>query len=169
MTPFEFQAELTRQWLDLTFGMTSATVAIATAAGQQALKTWTGAQSGTGTRVAPSLAFGMGQTFPPTPWAALFAGSSLPNSAFGFALPMPAVLSWWGSGVPGHSDGTFANPWAAPAKHPDIGPIAQVATSYRSATGFAVATVVGPPGVAFEQRKFGEPWWQAPPRGKPPF
>jgi len=45
-------------------------------------------------------------------------------------------------------------------QNPGSNIIEQIATNYRTASGYAVAAVVGPLGAALDPRTYGEPWWQ---------
>jgi hypothetical protein len=49
---------------------------------------------------------------------------------------------------------------ASRSPNPGADLIEQVATSYRNASGYAVAAVLGPLGAALDPRTFGQPWWQ---------
>jgi hypothetical protein len=88
------------------------------------------------------------------------------QSPFGQAPFLQAMTQlmapWW----------TYAafSPWATPFAGPQQNPGAQlaeqIATNYRTASGYAAAAVVGPLGVALDPRTYGEPWWQSFDKGR---
>ncbi|MGE0697734.1 MAG: hypothetical protein AB7O57_01430 [Hyphomicrobiaceae bacterium] len=126
---------------------------------------WTGAPMG----MTPP--FGLGSAF----------GSASPHglaSPFGAPAFLAAAAMWpfasganlmgtnlLGAGFPG------ANPLAAwtgyGARSSGAEIVEQVAASYRSASGYAVAAVIGPLGAALDPRTMGKPWWASfPARGR---
>lgn len=51
-------------------------------------------------------------------------------------------------------------PYAPPSRNPGADLLEQMATNYRTASGYAVAAVIGPLNAALDPRTYGEPWWQ---------
>jgi hypothetical protein len=47
-----------------------------------------------------------------------------------------------------------------PSRNPSADLLEQMATNYRTASGYAVAAVIGPLNAALDPRTYGEPWWQ---------
>lgn len=92
------------------------------------------------------------------PWMAAFAP---PHNAFDMTsfLRVPPAPSWPQSSAQDWETSTRA---VAEAGAAGAELIEQVASTYRSASGYAVAAIVGPLGVALDPRTFGEPWWNTP-------
>lgn len=189
MNPFELQAELTRQWLGLMSTAAAAVTEACLAAGRQSLNTLSDSSSRSLT--APSFTAPMlmpqwpfnpfqpdlfGRSNPygaATPWTAWPMSMGAWPTTYG-SFPFGAT-AWPFPGLPG-----LALPWGWPspwsmaaggfgAAFPGwrMGPpsagefMDQVATAYRSASGHAVAAVLGPMGMPLDPRTFGVPWWQA--------
>ena len=187
MNPFELQAEFARQWFALVGVMAPTMMTACTSMGREQASSWTGDSAPRATpsptpfspfpwEMSPATmdlsAFAV--PFAPTtslfhpalafaPWAPLFTGGfPLPLSPglFPFATSMwhPLAATW------AFPPNAF-NPWASffTPRNPGAELVEQVASNYRSASGYAVAAIVGPFGAALGPRKFGEPWWQSVP------
>ncbi len=92
------------------------------------------------------------------PWMAAFAP---PRNAFDMTpfLRVPPAPTWPQSSPQDWESSTRA---VAEAGAAGAELLEQVASTYRSASGYAVAAIVGPLGVALDPRTFGEPWWNTP-------
>ena len=179
MNPFQLHAEFARQWLGLSNAIVSAAMSTASTFSEQMASGWNRTLSGSvgqpqipwplnawqvlaGSYAAPALPF-TNQFFAPaapTFWP-FPAWMSAPPMAF--APPVMVTWAWpWGAQWP-------AAPWLAASSRPaNLGTelVEQVAASYRTASGYAVAAIMGPFGTALDPRTFGEPWWQSALKGK---
>ncbi|MDX2156393.1 MAG: hypothetical protein SFW09_07775 [Hyphomicrobiaceae bacterium] len=176
MNPFEFQAELTRQWLGLATSTAQASAGLCMSLGRMTMDLWT---AGAASRALPVLGAG-GMPFPwpnampqmpiaghmaafgpqAQPW--LMAAAWSPWSMMPFAPPTAMPWMWpWGAGS------AVAAPYLSlftPALHrrdPAAEIMESAATAYRSASGYAVATVLAPLNAALTPRRSSDqlPWW----------
>ena len=189
MNPFELQAEFARQWLGFAGAMTSATMAAFTSLAQQSAAVWSRSLSGQHVHFPawqPGIWPSMGSSQPPSlfpfanpfmpsaiqtswpmlpPWTGLMGGWPAP-AALSPVNPFSPMLQVW----TGPWTAMLSQPpwWLAPSRprNPGAELLEQVATSYRSASGYAVAAVMGPFGAALDPRIYGQPWWQTSPRGR---
>jgi hypothetical protein len=179
MHPFQLQAEFVRQWLDFASSMTSSAVAATSMLSQQATSNWTRAMTGAAAPAinpwpgyvwpgvatppaAPSFAFTnpfsvpvAPAAWPFAPWMSALTWMWPPQAPMGAVSPITAAWLWpWGAAW-------SMMPWMMPSRpsHPDDA-MEHVASAYRTATGYAVAAVMGPFGAALDPRTYGEPWWQ---------
>lgn len=185
MNPFQLQAEFARQWLGLATSMASAAMAASNMMAEQMASGWTRALSGaTGhsNNAWPGnlwSGFAAPSATPSLPFANPFMNSAAPASwptppwmsALGWGAPTPALTSFFGPVTV-----TWTWPWGGASpflpwstgtsrpSNPGADLIDQVAASYRSASGYAVAAVMAPFGAALDPRTFGQPWWQTPPK-----
>ena len=178
MNPLQFQADMLRQWLGWTTTMTTAALTAWSHLGRQTAAALSkGGLPGysvalpwpmpgwliTSPMGASGLASWMGPfatqsqsslpIWPEPPWAALMqammAAQAAPPAPWNWVWPIniaPTQSPWW-------STGRLLEP------RPET-LVEQIAANYRTATGYAVATVLGPFGTALEPRTFGQPWWQ---------
>jgi len=74
----------------------------------------------------------------------------------------PAMAQFWApwTATPTATAAPWMAPFSAPARNPGSEILEQLATNYRTASGYAVAAVVGPLNAALDPRTYGEPWWQ---------
>jgi hypothetical protein len=161
MTPFELPFEIARLWLGLTAAAMDATNAALQASGQQTAQAMAQA---TGT--SPVLPWMVNPwASMPFPMAPAFGGSPFSGLPFGFTNPWSAWLGPWVAPTPAQQLGTaWMWPWAAATSV--AGPMTlawmgrpaagvalmdQVASSYRTASGFASAAIVQ----SFDPRLFG--------------
>lgn len=196
MNPFQLQAEMLRQWLDLTGAMATAAMAAWRDIGQQSVSAWSkggvpvypaasagpmpgwppfgmmGANAFTpwmnvlGSQSPLMNAFGTQSSFPmwpqlPSPWTAMMFGQASPFSPFTMASPaaLSALMPWAWPSLAAPSPGPWWSTGRLFAPPPET-LFEQIATNYRTASGYAAATVLGPFGTALEPRIFGQPWWQ---------
>ena len=182
MNPFELQAELMRQWLGLASAMASATMAACNDVAQQSTAVWSRGLAGEPSRppawplgmwpsmgaAQPSGFFPISNPFMPSamqaswpmmaPWASMMgwqAPVASPMQAFA-----PMLQLWTGPWTAMLSQPPW---WMAPSRprNPGTELIDQAATTYRTASGYAVAAVMGPFGAALDPRTYGQPWWQS--------
>lgn len=185
MNPFQLQAEFARQWFDLASSMASSAMSATTMLSQHLTSGWMRAMAAPGSNAYGSWPTNLWQGFAqpaasaPMPFANPFLASANPANwlmppwfqapawqaptpfSMGLTAPIPVTWAWpWNSAW-------SAMPWFAAGSRPsnpgaDL--IEQVAANYRSASGYAVAAVLGPFGTALDPRTFGQPWWQSAPR-----
>lgn len=186
MNPFELQAQFARQWFELAQSMTTNAMNAYTGLLQQSSGLW-GQQTpwfgaspmphaptfsfpwlnGTPS-IAPSgfsmpFASAPAQWNPFTSWVSLFAPKPAMPSAFPMMPFSQAMMSFWTPWMttPLSTPTAWTAPFAAtPARNPSADLIEQMATNYRTASGYAVAAVIGPLNAALDPRTYGEPWWQ---------
>lgn len=180
MNPFELQAELTRQWLGFAGAMASATMSACAGLAQQSASAWSRGLTGPESR-APTWTLGMWPSMGTVPTSSFFQPSNpfmpLPlqgawpsaapwNGMMGWPFPAPSPMLAFAPMMQ-----AWAGPWTAmlaqmpwwtmPApRNPGAELIEQVATNYRTASGYAVAAVMGPFGATLDPRIYGQPWWQ---------
>lgn len=185
MNPFQLQAEFARQWFGLATSMASAAMAASTAIAEQMTSGWKQAAAPTQhhsagtwpTSFSPSYA-----TPATTPMPTIFNAFGMPSLPT--TLPMLPWMSAWGWNQPSPAPVslfppltvTWALPWTAAwpfmpwsagmsqPSNPGAALMEQVATSYRTASGYAAAAVMGPFGAALDPRTYGQPWWHNPPK-----
>jgi len=184
MNPFELQAQFARQWFGLVQSMTTAAMTTYATMGEQAATAWS--QALPTTPAAPSsnpfFAWAWPSAAPlAAPWTVSTPFSSNPWQANPFAawmsmftpkpaaFPMfpglpfaPAMAQFWApwTATPTATAAPWMAPFSAPARNPGSEILEQLATNYRTASGYAVAAVVGPLNAALDPRTYGEPWWQ---------
>lgn len=108
---------------------------------------------------------------PFAPWLSMLTGNTtgfpgMPGmSAFPvipmmpFAPAMPQMWMPWAS-MPALTAPPWTGLFGTPQRDPGAEFIEQMATNYRTASGYAVAAVIGPLNAALDPRTYGEPWWQ---------
>ena len=182
MNPFLLQAEFARQWFGLATSMASTAMAASTMATERMTAAWKTALAGNAASVPSSAPTVFWPGFGALPTASLFpvfnpfaaapaTTSPFPfapwMSAWSWAVPTPHATSMYNPLTitwPLAWSGTWPFfPWASNASAPastgnDL--MEQVASSYRTASGYAVAAVMGPFGAALDPRTYGQPWWQ---------
>lgn len=95
------------------------------------------------------------------PWAAPytpFAAFPFTATPWQFAAFPAATLPWSWPSPWSMAAGAMPGWGAAPPSAADV--IDQVATAYRSASGHAIAVVLGPLRAPLDSRPHDEPWWQ---------
>jgi hypothetical protein len=85
-----------------------------------------------------------------------FAMGTMP---FPFNMGMTSPWTPWAFG-PTSGTAPWASPLSSPSRNSGADLLEQMATNYRTASGYAVAAVIGPLNAALDPRTYGEPWWQ---------
>lgn len=187
MNPFELQAQFTRQWFDLMQTMTTTALNAYASMNEQATALWTRSMPWpapttsfqnpfslpwmpNATSFAPAafstpFATSPWQSNPFAPWLSLFTGQTagLPTAPTLPMLPFaPAIAQFWTpwAFMPTAATTAWTSPFSAPSRNPGADLLEQMATNYRTASGYAVAAVIGPLNAALDPRTYGEPWWQ---------
>ncbi len=187
MNPFELQTQFAQQWFQLAQNFTTSAMAAcasmnpwlstaraAAPAPSNPFFPFTWLQAPAAPAPLPAFtAFGtMPWTANPfTAWMGLFQAQPTAPAMFpGWPLaPSPLTPAPFAEAI-----ARFMTPWAfAPmalrewtavftpaARNPGAELMEQIASNYRTASGYAVAAVVGPLGTALDPRTYGEPWWQ---------
>ncbi|MEZ5855617.1 MAG: hypothetical protein R3D67_13070 [Hyphomicrobiaceae bacterium] len=177
MSPFEMPFELMRQWMDLATAMNKAAVDVMTEGANQARREMDRSASVPAmVNFAPAnwaaanpflQAFGM-----PSPAWSPFAAWGMPTGIPGFwgfpgwpssgmfpgsSAGMSMFMPWMGFGM---WDNAFRNPaFGSRSQLPGVELMEQAAGAYRSASGYAVATILAPlsqSGVSAGSQPF---WW----------
>lgn len=187
MNPFELQAQFAQQWLALARTVAETTVNTLASMTGQATATWGRSMSFPGALTAsnPVFPFPWMASSPPPAFAPFQFGAPMVPAFWQtnpFAPnPFASWLAAWSQATPGLPSPTWGPqlaslwtlpwsfapaagvPWTTPvsSRSPAADLIDQIATNYRTASGYAVAAVIGPFGAALDPRKFGTPWWQA--------
>lgn len=188
MNPFELQAQFARQWFDLMQTIATTAMTACTSMNQQAAAAWGQALPSAPTpspAPAPFFAFpwlsGMTapapwafstpfaanawQSNPFAAWMTLFSGNPATFPTFpGFpTLPFaPAMAQFWTPWTfsPTATTASWTAPFSTPSCNSGVDLLEQMATNYRTASGYAVAAIIGPLNAALDPRTYGEPWWQ---------
>lgn len=171
MNPFELQVELTRQWFGLASKIVASSLDVCAGMNRQLSAAWSNALPPRAAPFAGGTPWAMASFpisfFQPIPWYQ--QPSWLPAAPFASFFAFPSAQGAWFSPPPSYTAGwpwaawwSPLNPWAAmfAPRSPGAELMDQVASAYRSASGYATATVLGPFGTALDPRTYGQPWWQ---------
>lgn len=185
MNPFELQAQFARQWFNMAHSMTTAAMSACANMNEQTAVLWgrslpwqavpapapapffsfpwlNGTSFPAPMPFSTPFAFNPWQSNPFTSWMALFTGQPASAPAFPtlpFAQTMMPFWTPWAFG-PTATAASWTSPLAATSRNPGAELLEQMATNYRTASGYAVAAVIGPLNAALDPRTYGEPWWQ---------
>jgi hypothetical protein len=188
MNLFELQAQITRHWFDVAQTMTAATMSACAAANEHAATFWgrslpwqfpatpaptpfapfPWATSAWPTMMPSPGSWGFSAPLATNPWSAnpftawmtAFTGPASYTTT-PFATGMTSLWApWTFAFAPPASPMSWASPFSMPSRNPSADLLEQMATNYRTASGYAVAAVIGPLNAALDPRTYGEPWWQ---------
>lgn len=187
MNPFELQAQFARQCFDLVRSMTTTAMGACARMNEETASLWSRSMPWSAPVTPPPAPFfpfpwmaGTNPFTPPAfptafmtnpwpsssfaPWMTLFTGGTPAFPAFPllpFAPAMTAFCTPWAF-IPTITAAAWTSPFSTPSRNPGAEIFDQMVTNYRTASGYAVAAVIGPLNAAIDPRTYGKPWWQNP-------